>query len=102
MRMLAWIGSAIACALLFSNMAAAEPRSYVLPEETAALRTGPAMEAAQNNCVSCHSADYISTQPPQLGSKFWEGVVTKMIKSFHAPISTTDTKAIVEYLSHSY
>lgn len=60
------------------------------------------MEAARNNCLSCHSADYVSTQPAQLGQKFWETVVLKMVKTYHAPISETDVKAIVEYLSHTY
>jgi mono/diheme cytochrome c family protein len=60
------------------------------------------MEAAQNNCLSCHSADYVSTQPPQLGQKFWETEVSKMVKAYHASISETDVKAIVEYLSRTY
>jgi sulfite dehydrogenase (cytochrome) subunit B len=41
----------------------AQPISYKLPEEIAAFRPGPNLEAAQNNCTACHSADYIKTQP---------------------------------------
>jgi sulfite dehydrogenase (cytochrome) subunit B len=102
MRMLVQAVPPIACVLFFSNLAFAEPRSYALPEEKTAFRPGPGVEAAQNNCLSCHSADYISTQPPQLGPKFWEGVVSKMVKAYHAPISDTDMKVIVEYLSRTY
>ncbi len=83
-------------------MALAEPRSYALPDETTAFRPGPGMDAAQNNCTSCHSADYVSTQPPQLGSKFWEAIVSKMVKVYHASISETDVKVIADYLSRTY
>ena len=93
---------AVASLLLNASVAIAEPRNYTLPEENATLRPGPGVEAAQNNCLSCHSADYVSTQPPQLGAKFWEAEVSKMIKAYHAPISETDAKAIVEYLVKNY
>ncbi len=87
--------------LLAGGPAGAEPKSYALPQETAAFKPGPGVEAAQNNCLSCHSADYVTTQPPQMGAKFWEAEVAKMIK-FGAPISQEDAKAIVEYLAKTY
>jgi hypothetical protein len=40
-------------------------------------------------------------QPPG-DAKQWEGVVTKMIKVFGAPLSESDAKAITEYLSKNY
>ncbi len=88
-------------ALLAGGPADAEPKTYPLPEETAALKPGPGVEAAQNNCLSCHSADYVTTQPPHMGAKFWEAEVAKMIK-FGAPISQEDARAIVEYLAKTY
>jgi sulfite dehydrogenase (cytochrome) subunit B len=94
------IGSSVALALVAG--AAAKPLVYRLPEDTATLRSAPDMEAAQNNCASCHSVDYISTQPPGRGREFWEGEVHKMIHSYHAPISETDSKAIIDYLSRVY
>jgi mono/diheme cytochrome c family protein len=102
MRKLLRAVSSSACVVLFSNVALAEPRSYTIPEDKTAFRPGPGMEAAEGNCMSCHSADYVSTQPPQLGQKFWETVVLKMVKTYHAPISEADVKAIVEYLSSAY
>jgi sulfite dehydrogenase (cytochrome) subunit B len=80
----------------------AKPLTYVLPEETATPRPGPDMEVAQNNCMSCHSVDYINTQPPRRGAEFWEAEVKKMIKSYHAPISEADAKAIADYLAKTY
>ncbi|MGA8173049.1 MAG: cytochrome c [Methylocystis sp.] len=80
----------------------AKPLTYELPEETATLRPGPDAETARNNCMSCHSVDYINTQPPRRGREFWEGEVKKMIKSYHAPISDADAKTIADYLAKTY
>ncbi len=80
----------------------AEPLTYALPEETATLRPGPGMETAQNNCLTCHSVDYVTTQPPNRGKAFWEAEVTKMIKVYHAPINDADAKAIADYLAKAY
>ncbi|WP_442755212.1 SorB family sulfite dehydrogenase c-type cytochrome subunit [Methylocystis sp. JAN1] len=102
MRICLRFAPSMACVLVFSNMALAEPRSYALPREEASFRPGPGMEAAQNNCLSCHSADYVSTQPPRLGPRFWEAVVLKMVNAYHAPIVESDVKPIVEYLSRAY
>ena len=35
-------------------------------------------------------------------AKQWQGVVTKMIKVYGAPISDPDAQAIVEYLATAY
>ncbi len=97
-------GSALVIVACASNAAAAAPLSYTLPDETAQLRPGegPAFEAAHNNCVACHSADYIATQPPGRGAAFWQAEVTKMVKVYHAPINDADAKLIVEYLAKAY
>ena len=83
--------------------ASAAPVDYKLPEETAALKPGPNLEAAQNNCTACHSADYIKTQPVMTSKKdFWQAEVTKMIKVYGAPIDDADVPKIVEYLTSAY
>src|ERR1700740_1605422 len=93
----------ILAAAAMSSLAAASasPISYELPAETAALKPGPNLEAAQNNCTGCHSADYILTQPRDQKSKrdFWQAEVTKMIKLYGAPIDQGDVPKIVDYLS---
>ena len=55
----------------------------------------------QGNCGSCHSADYVVTQPqgPAFKKAFWEAEVTKMIKVYGAPIDEADVPKIVDYLS---
>jgi len=95
-------GAVAAALLVLTGACFAKPFTYSLPEETASLRPGLGMETAQTNCVTCHSVDYVTTQPPHRGEAFWEAEVTKMIKAYHAPISDADAKAIVEYLAKTY
>jgi mono/diheme cytochrome c family protein len=96
----------LSAALSFAPMhyAGSRPLTYTLPDETSTLKPGrgPAFEATQNNCLSCHSSDYIKTQPPKRGKAFWDAEVTKMIKVYHAPISDADAKLIGEYLAEAY
>lgn len=65
------------------------------------LKPGPGVEAALNNCLTCHSTDYIVLQP-RGDAKQWQAVVTKMTTVFGAPISERDARAIVEYLASAY
>ncbi|KOX40027.1 sulfite:cytochrome C oxidoreductase subunit B [Streptomyces purpurogeneiscleroticus] len=86
----------------------AAPLRYDVPEPTAQFRASKdtahqaGFEAAQGNCQTCHSVDYIATQPPREGKAFWEAEVTKMIKVYHAPIDEADGRAIAAYLSDTY
>jgi mono/diheme cytochrome c family protein len=82
----------------------AKPLTYELPGETAAFKPGPNLEVVQGNCGSCHSADYVLTQPQgeKFKKAFWEAEVTKMIKTYGAPINDADVPKIVEYLSATY
>jgi hypothetical protein len=84
--------------------ARAVPVVYTLPEETAALKPGPNLDVVQNNCTGCHSVDYINTQPRNAKSKkdFWQAEVSKMIKTYGAPIDEADVPKIVEYLAATY
>src|SRR5438128_140864 len=57
------------CAVRFA--ASAGEVTITLPPETVSLRPGPYLDVAQANCTACHSADYLSIQPP-MPRKFWE------------------------------
>ncbi|MGO8800060.1 MAG: cytochrome c [Roseiarcus sp.] len=94
----AWLA---ALALVLGAPASSAPVRIELPEEVAAFKAGPGVEAAQNNCLTCHSADYINTQPTgaNFGKEFWAAEVTKMIKTFGAPIADNDAKTIIDYLA---
>lgn len=96
---------------LTAGVAWSAPRTYAIPDPTAAFRP-PAgrvgsplaggYEAAQANCQTCHAVDYVATQPPGRGTAFWEAEVTKMIKAYHAPITEPDAREIAAYLAETY
>ena len=92
---------AVAFAAAVASAAVAAPLVYQLPDETAQLRPGPGVETAIV-CQACHSADYISTQPPGEGKAFWQAEVQKMIKVYKAPIAESDVAVIVDYLAATY
>lgn len=102
MRVIPTLGLALALAGAWTVRAA--PRSYALPEETAALADGPHLDVVQGNCAACHSAEYITTQPRGLANPraFWTAEVTKMQKAYGAPVADADVPAIVDYLVQAY
>ena len=71
-------------------------------EETVKLKDGPGLDKVRQNCVVCHSLDYIPLNSPFLDKKGWEAVVTKMNKAFAAPITPEDATVISEYLAANY
>ncbi len=89
--------------LVLPLMALAAEKSITLPGDHpyGDLRPGAGLDATRNNCLTCHSTDYIVMQP-RGDAKQWQAVVTKMIKVFGAPISDQDAQAITEYLASAY
>ena len=59
---------------------------------------GPGSDAANNNCLACHSADMVLNQPA-LSKTQWRAEVEKMRKAYKAPINPKDEDAIVNYLA---
>jgi len=100
----AWIALVLGVSTSGLVIAWAKPVSYRLPEETAKFKPAAGVEIVQNNCTACHSSDYIETQPRALKSKkdFWQAEVTKMIKTYGAPIDEGDVGKIVDYLAANY
>ncbi|MCJ2062681.1 cytochrome c [Methylobacterium sp. J-088] len=93
---------------LAATAALAAPDTYALPEPTAQFKAPPdaghaaGFQAAQENCMTCHSADYIAMQPPGKGQAFWDGEVAKMVKVYRAPIAAEQARAIAAYLGATY
>lgn len=75
--------------------------SITLPAETAVYREAPGVELVKGNCVTCHSAEYVNSQPP-MPRKFWEGSVKKMKEKFGAPIPDTIAPMLADYLTAAY
>jgi hypothetical protein len=93
------IAAAVAAPVLGRAEPAAVPRSLsvTLPENGATFPPGPGVDAANNNCLSCHSVEMVMTQPA-LPKATWQTEVAKMRTVFKAPIAESDIAAIVDYL----
>jgi hypothetical protein len=74
-----------------------------LPVETARLRESPlpGYTLALALCQTCHSADYVQTQPVS-SRAWWKSNVTKMQKTFGAPIPEEAVEPLVDYLVKTY
>ena len=58
---------------------------------------GPGADAANNNCLACHSAGMVLNQPAMSKTQ-WEAEVNKMRTAYKAPVDAGDVDAIVDYL----
>jgi len=72
-------------------------RTLRLPEMQYELPPGPGRGTVVVMCATCHTTRYIMIQPP-LSRETWVSEVTKMQKTFGAPIPDEKTGEIVEYL----
>jgi hypothetical protein len=59
---------------------------------------GDSANAINNNCLACHSAGMVLTQPP-LPRAAWQAEVEKMRDTYKAPVAAADVPAIVDYLA---
>jgi hypothetical protein len=73
-----------------------------LPNEAATLKPGPGADVANGQCLICHSAEYITTQPRDKPLAFWKAEVEKMRKVYGAPIPDDQVDVVADYLARSY
>lgn len=79
----------------------AEVKTIELPPEPAKFKEGEGSELAGAYCFTCHSVEYISSQPP-MPRKFWEATVLKMRDKFGAPLPEEAVQPLIDYLTESY
>ena len=58
---------------------------------------GPGSDVVNGNCLACHSAGMVLTQPA-LSPMQWRAEVEKMRTAYKAPIDAKDIDTIVNYL----
>ena len=83
-------------------VAAAPPTkrlAVALPDTEGLLpeRYGVSADAANNNCLACHSAAMITAQP-RLTRMQWGETIAKMRTVYGAPIDPADDRAILDWL----
>ena len=74
-------------------------QSIEMPTSDRIFPDGPGAELVNNNCLACHSAGMVLTQP-RLSKAQWTETVNKMVKVYGAPVSPEDAGAIVDYLAN--
>ena len=71
--------------------------SVDLPPGDDMFPNGPGVDAINNNCIACHSAEMVLNQPA-LSMSEWHAEVDKMRTAYKAPIDPKDVDAILDYL----
>jgi sulfite dehydrogenase len=91
-------------AVATATLPAGQQRTVTLPPETAVYVASdlPGYQLVQRNCIGCHSAHYVTMQPPSSPRAWWDATVKKMKKPFGAPFPDEDVAAMVEYLVKTY
>lgn len=79
----------------------AEPRKFNLPPEKSVYPPGEGQVLAQALCLSCHSPEYCSMQPP-LPEKYWDATLKKMKEKFGATIPDEAMPVLLKYLVSTY
>ena len=87
--------------LTISATAMGAEKRIELPVEKATYKEGKGSDLASAYCYTCHSAEYVTSQPP-LPRKFWEGAVIKMKEKFGAPIPDASIQELTDYLTEAY
>ena len=87
--------------LLSALMFAQAAEKLSLPPDNPGFKAGPGSEIAMVQCVLCHSADYVSTQP-RLPRAAWKTNVLKMRDKYGAPLPDDKVEALVDYLVKTY
>lgn len=87
--------------LLAALTSVAQAAPITLPPDTLGFKTGAGAELATGQCLVCHSAHYVTTQPV-LPRAFWKASVEKMQKKYGAPIPDDQIAPLVEYLVQTY
>ncbi|MEO6036749.1 MAG: c-type cytochrome [Verrucomicrobiota bacterium] len=95
--------NSIAVLVVFTAMrlALSAPLKIELPIETALYKPANGADLANAQCLTCHSAEYVSTHPP-MPRAFWKGAVDKMIEKYGAPVPTEQIEDLADYLAQNY
>lgn len=93
----------IAAAALVPAAIAARPLTYSAPAETTPAELADAEgELVANACSTCHSLEYIVTQPRGKGAQFWKDSVAKMVNVYKAPVEPAVADAVAAALAKKF
>src|SRR5439155_26922608 len=72
-------------------------RRLALPYLEPNMPVAPGRDEFMRACVTCHSARYVTMQPP-FSRRQWEETVRKMINTYGAPADEFQVGRIIDYL----
>ncbi|MEY5025671.1 MAG: hypothetical protein RLZZ244_1199 [Verrucomicrobiota bacterium] len=78
----------------------AAPRKLELPPEPITFPDLPGVQLAKAHCLSCHSSEYITTQPP-LPKKAWTASLEKMRLKYGATLPEDALEPLLDYLTRA-
>lgn len=85
------------------GIGAAPPHRYdPAPEAIPAELSDSDGTTVAAQCGSCHSLDYITTQPRDKGAQFWRDEVTKMVNVYKAPLAPADADVVAAVLARKF
>lgn len=96
-----YIGYMVRLGVVIMATATATALDIKLPPETTAFKQDVGAEIANGQCLTCHSVEYVSIQPP-MQRAFWKAEVQKMQQKYGAPIPDEQVEAVVDYLARNY
>jgi sulfite dehydrogenase (cytochrome) subunit B len=79
----------------------AGPEVIADPSQMPPLAEAPGQDVFLANCINCHSARYVLTQP-RFSRKVWTAEVAKMVSAYKASIPAAQQAQIVDYLVAGY
>jgi len=79
------------------SAADSQVHSIVVPQDEPKLPEGAGRQEFVAQCRTCHSSRYVTSQPA-FTRKAWEAEVTKMMKTYGAPVPPAQVSSIVDYL----
>ena len=82
----------------FAPLGTIKSASIDLPADDETFGDSPQAQVLNTNCLACHSAAMVRTQPP-LTAKQWTVTVDKMREAYGAPFDKSETGAIVQALT---
>lgn len=90
-------------AVALAGSALARPVHYAAPADSvpAALADADG-QAVAGQCATCHSLDYITTQPRGKGAQFWRDEVAKMVNVYKAPVAPADADTVAAVLGKKF
>jgi hypothetical protein len=77
--------------------ASSQVHTITLPKYPPEIPPGPNVEVYTKDCLTCHTARYVSMQP-RFPKSVWQSEIKKMTDAYGAAIPDADQPLILEYL----